>query len=308
MKPRFINKLRKEYVSKPVFLFLLPLFCLSLGGCSNGEDRFFASGTFEAVEVDVGCLLTGRLLSLEKREGDLVKKDELLALIDCEKLQIERELVSIQLEETDLELDLFRKKVAAGRINLKNNQKSLQRIEALHKEKSATGQQLDDLSTAVELNKTSLDASLKELEKPVIQRRELEARIKLLDRNIADSRVYSPLDGQVLARFAEPGEVVTVGRSLLRVADLSLLEIRVYLPASLLGRIRLGQDVALRADGDPEREIAGRVAWISPVAEFTPKNVQTPEARAELVYAVKVEVPNPDGMLKVGMPADVYFK
>ena len=201
----------------------------------------------------------------------------------------------------------MQKKVAADRINLKNNRKSLQRIKALHEEKSATGQQLDDLSTAVELDRTRLDVSLKELTKPVLRRRVLETRLRLLDRNIADSRVYSPLDGQVLARFTEPGEVVTVGRPLLRVADLSLFKIRVYLPASLLGRIKLGQEVVLRADGDPERDLSGKVAWISPLAEFTPKNVQTPEARAELVYAVKIEVPNPDGVLKVGMPADVYF-
>ena len=276
-------------------------------GCERQEGAFYASGTFEAVEVDVGSLATGLLLSLPGREGDLVKKDELLAEIDSEKLEIERELVRIQLEEVDLELDLVREKIAGNRISLKNNQKSLERIQALSEVKSATEQQLDDLTTAVKLDRTRLDASLKESARPAIRRKELEMRLRLLDRTIADSRVLSPINGQVIGRFAEPGEVVTVGAPLLRVADLSLLEIRVYLPSNLLGEIRLGQQVSLRADGAPEREFTGIVAWVSPVAEFTPKNVQTPEARAELVYAVKIEVPNDQGVLKVGMPADVYF-
>jgi len=276
-------------------------------GCERQDGSFYASGTFEAVEVDIGSLATGLLLKLPKREGGLVKKDELLAKIDSEKLEIERDLVRIQLEEVDLELDLIQEKIAGNRISLKNNQKSLERFQALHEVKSATEQQLDDLTTAVKLDQTRLDASLKELARPAIRRKELQTRIRLLERTIADSRVLSPIDGQVVGRFAEPGEVVTVGTPLLRVADLSLLEIRVYLPSALLGKITLGQQVSLRADGAPEREFYGRVVWISPVAEFTPKNIQTPEARAELVYAVKIEVPNDEEVLKVGMPADVYF-
>ena len=276
-------------------------------GCERQEAAFYASGTFEAVEVDVGSLATGLLLSLPKREGEVVSKDELLATIDSEKLEIERELVSIQLEEVDLELDLIGEKITGNRISLKNNQKSLERFQALLEVKSATEQQLDDLSTAVKLDKNRLDASLKELARPAIRRKELETRLRLLERTIADSRVLSPISGQVTDRFAEPGEVVTVGTPLLRLADLSLLEIRVYLPNALLGKIRLGQQVSMSADGAPDREFTGSVAWVSPVAEFTPKNVQTPEARAELVYAVKIEVPNPGGVLKIGMPADVYF-
>lgn len=276
-------------------------------GCERQDGPFYASGTFEAVEVDIGSLATGLLLKLPKREGDLVKKDEFLAKIDSEKLEIECDLVCIQLEEVDLEFDLIREKIAGNRISLKNNQKSLERFRALHEVKSATEQQLDDLTTAVKLDQTRLDASLKELARPAIRRKELQTRLRLLERTIADSRVLSPINGQVIGRFAEPGEVVTLGTPLLRVADLSLLEIRVYLPSALLGKITLGQQVSLRADGAPESEFYGRVVWISPVAEFTPKNIQTPEARAELVYAVKIEVPNDEGVLKVGMPADVYF-
>ena len=305
---RFYSPARKIKRASGSVTALLALVALGLfGGCGKEQEAFSASGTFEAVDVVAGSLATGLLVSLNKEEGDLVTRGELLANVDCEKIEIERQLVTVQLEETDLELSLLREKVSAGRISLGNNEKSLKRFEELHQVKSATDQQIDDLSTAVKLDRSRLDGSLKELARPEIQRRELEVRLKLLDRTIEDSKVHASIDGQVIDRFAEPGEVVTVGTPLLRLADLKHLEIRVYLPAERLGEIRIGQELPLRADGAPGKELKGKVAWVSPVAEFTPKNVQTPEARAELVYAVKLEVTNEEGLLKIGMPADVFL-
>jgi len=277
-------------------------------GCRKEERGFSASGTFEAVEVEVGNLLTGRLVELNKREGDTVAKDELLAQIDCEKLQLERELTTVQFKAAELDERLTREKIAAARISLANDTKSQERFEALVKSKTATQQQLDDIRTRVKLDRSQLDVALKELDRPRINRDELDARLRLLDRQIADSRVVSPIDGEVTERYVEPGEVLTTGQRILRLADLSRLEIRVYLPTPYLGQVKLGQELKLHADGAPGREFAGKVIWISPEAEFTPKNVQTPEARAELVYAVKLEVPNPDSVLKIGMPADVFFE
>ena len=276
-------------------------------GCGGDRPQSLGSGTFEATEVEVASLLTGTVLNLDKREGEPVKAGELLARIDAEKLTIERELVAVQLEALELELELIEQGVSAARIQLANDRKKLERVEKLHTSRSATEQQLDDLTTAVRLDRNRLDAAIKQLKGPAIRSRELEIRLRLLDRMIADSRVHSPISGQVVTRYVEPGEVVTVGRAMLKVADLSLMKIRVYLPASLLGSVKLGQAVRVRADGAPEEPFEGEVVWISPEAEFTPKNVQTAEARAELVYAVKIEVPNPQGVLKIGMPADVYL-
>jgi len=289
-------------------LIVLAVTVVSLSGCNREEKGFSASGTFEGIEVDVGNLLPGRLLELSGREGDRVSRDSVLARIDCEKLELEREVVSVQLESAGLDERLIREKVEAARITLENDRKNLERTESLFAQKSATQQQLDDIRTRVKLDRSQLDAAIKELDRPRISRQELEARLRLLDRQIADSRVLSPIDGQITERFVEPGEVLTTGQRILRLADLGRLEIRVYLPARYLGKIKTGQVLKLRADGAPEMDYSGRVVWISPEAEFTPKTVQTPEARAELVYAVKLEVDNPDGVLKIGMPADVFFE
>ena len=275
--------------------------------CGKDQRQSLGSGTFEATEVEISGLLAGTVLRMEKREGEVVETGELLAEIDAEKLMLERELVAVQLEGVELELELIEQKVKAVRIQLANDRKKLERIEKLHTRLSATQQQLDDLTTAVKLGSNRLNAALKELKGPEIRRRELETRLRLLDRMIADSRVVSPISGRLVMRYVEPGEVVAVGRTMMKVADLSLMEIKVYLPASMLGAVKLGQAVSLRADGAPDRWFEGEVVWVSPTAEFTPKNVQTAEARAELVYAVKIEVPNPQGILKIGMPADVYL-
>lgn len=289
-------------------LIVLAAIIISLSGCNREEKGFSASGTFEGIEVDVGNLLPGRLLELSGREGDKVSRDSVLARIDCEKLGLEREVVSVQLESAGLDERLIREKVEAARINLENDRKNLERTENLFAQKSATQQQLDDIRTRVKLDRNQLDAALKELDRPRISRQELEARLRLLDRQIADSRVISPIDGQITERFVEPGEVLATGQRILRLADLGRLEIRVYLPATYLGKVKTGQELKIKADGAPERDFQGLVVWISPEAEFTPKTVQTPEARAELVYAVKLEVDNPDDILKIGMPADVFFE
>ena len=304
-------KISKSALSLPLPalpLVVLVVAALAAGGCRIEQAEFYASGTFEATEVDVGSQAAGLLIMLEKREGDLVEKGELLAWVDAEKLELEHELVRLQLEQVQMELELANKQVSANRISLENGTRTLERFQALKEAKSATDQKVDDLATAIKLDRIRLSSSLKELERPEIRRRELETQLKLIERQISDTRAVAPLAGQVIERFAEPGEVVTVGRPLVRIADLSLLEIRVYLSPKYLGEVRLGSQVRIRADGAPERDFSGTVAWVSPVAEFTPRNVQTPEARAELVYAVKVEVPNAEGVLKVGMPADVYFQ
>lgn len=295
-------------LSRTGALLLTALLWLALSACERQAERPHASGTFEADEVDVGNLLPGRLVMLDKQEGDTVTVAELLATIDSEKLELERELLGVQLQQVDLELALLRERVEAQRISLQNERRNLERIRNLHEQQSATGQRLDDLQTAVRLRENQLQSARKELEGPAIKRRELQTRLSLVERQIEDSRVYAPISGQVLARFAEPGEVLVTAAPLLRLADLSRMKLRVYLPAALLGGLKLGQTVEVRADGAPERALEGTLAWISSEAEFTPKNVQTPEARAELVYAVEVRVPNPDGMLKIGMPGDVYFE
>ncbi|KPK38881.1 MAG: hypothetical protein AMJ69_07260, partial [Gammaproteobacteria bacterium SG8_47] len=118
----------------------------------------------------------------------------------------------------------------------------------------------------------------------------------------------SPVAGIVSVRLAEAGQVLAMGQPVLRITELSVPWIRAYLRETDLPRVKLGQPVTVRVDGLPDKAFTGRLSFISPQAEFTPKTVETRELRVDLVYRIKVEVANPDGLLKVGMPADLTLE
>jgi HlyD family secretion protein len=124
---------------------------------------------------------------------------------------------------------------------------------------------------------------------------------------LAQTRIVAPGPGRVTLRNAEPGEVVTPGFPIVRVADLARVWLRVYVPEPLIGRVKLGQRAAVTADAFPGRAFPGVVTEIAEKPEFTPKNVQTREERVKLVFGVKIEVDNPGGDLKPGMPADAVI-
>jgi RND family efflux transporter MFP subunit len=135
-----------------------------------------------------------------------------------------------------------------------------------------------------------------------------EAAAKLAGRRVAQARVTAPIGGVVAKRLAEPGEIVAPGFPLATVVDLSVVRLVVYVAEPDLPRVRVGAAARVTVDGLPGRSFDGRVTYISPEAEFTPRNVQTREERAKLVFAVKIELQNPDSLLKPGMPADAAIE
>ncbi len=118
-------------------------------------------------------------------------------------------------------------------------------------------------------------------------------------------RIYAPIDGVVLLRAAEPGEITSAGGSLLVVANLDKMTLTIYVPEDQYGKIYLGQEYPITVDSFPNRVFMGKVTHISDQAEFTPRNVRTVQGRKNTVYAVRLTIPNPDHALKPGMPADV---
>jgi HlyD family secretion protein len=160
--------------------------------------------------------------------------------------------------------------------------------------------QLDDVETQEEV----LKAQQKVVHAQVVQ---AEAALQLAETQLAYTRVIAPVSGTVIRRDVELGETVLPGSALMTLADLSTMEVKVYIPGPMLGKIRIGQRVDLVTDSYPDRRLRGSVATIADEAEFTPKNVQTRDERVRLVYRVKVRVPNPDGILKTGMPVDAWF-
>ena len=164
---------------------------------------------------------------------------------------------------------------------------------------------MDDTETQYKNSKTQLLSARTNLKAVGMKKKQIKARLKLIDSQIDDCTILCPASGVVIEKHMEQGELVAAGTPLITIADLQNLWIKLYVPEPDLGYVKLGSNANIRIDSYKDKVINGKIVWISPKAEFTPHNVQTQDARADLVYAVKVAVPNPEGILKIGMPADI---
>ena len=249
------------------------------------------SGTVEATEYKISAEVSGRVLEVNADEGDKVQSGEVIVRIDTDTL------------EAQLAQAKAAKVTASGQLksvnaSIKNAGENLARSENLISAGSISQQNFDTVATQKQVlsgqKTTAYGAYL-----------QAEAQAGYIDTMIAKATVKAPATGYVLHRHIEPGELAMPGAPLLTMADLDHAEVRVFVPETDLGKIKLGQKMKVHSDSYPNKTYEGSVEYISGEAEFTPKNVQTKQERVRLVYAVKLAVPNPDGELKIGMMVDV---
>ncbi|MHB9028284.1 MAG: HlyD family secretion protein [Candidatus Latescibacterota bacterium] len=305
-------------------LAVLPaLGILLIAGCSEKEDTSFAgSGTIEATEVAVSARSRGELARATFEEGASVKQGEVIALIDVEDLRLQRRAAAAGLNEIEANRAVLRQEISAAeegvrqaRIARDNSRVTRNRIANLFKEGAATQDRLDRADTELSLAESRVNAAEKQLaavkaRQGTLQagRERIEENLKVLDNQIEEGSIESPISGVVVESFVEQGEVVNFGSPICTIADLSTVWLTVYIGEADLGKVSLGDTSRVRVGSFPGRTFPGEVTWISPRAEFTPKNVQTRESRADLVYAVKITLPNPEGVFKIGMPAEAYIE
>lgn len=281
---------------------------LVAAGCAREKASGFAgSGTLEATEVTVSAQTGGQVLALSKAEGEIVASGDTLAIIDVEKLTLQRRQLLSSLDEIAATRKPAAEGITQARDNLDNLEKSYQRISALLAKGTATQQQYDDASTKYRLAKSQLESAKAQLSLLDAKERTVRSSIALLDRQIKDGVVLAPIGGIVTEKYLERGEVAPVGGALYKIADTGKFWLRIYVAERDLGAFNVGSGVTVRVDAvkDP---LPAVVSWVSPEAEFTPKNVETRDARAELVYAVKVTLTAAPAALKIGMPAEVYLR
>lgn len=276
----------------------------ALGGC-RGRDPAAPSGTFEATVVDVAPVLGGRVLDVGAHEGERVARGDTLMVIDTSLIALQRAQAAAGEATLRAQRAVADADLAKARRQLSLLETTLARTTTLRDQGTATAQQVDDLAAQRDVARASIEAARGRQAALDAELAALGASLAVIDRQLEDSVVLAPVSGTVLTRSLEPGEVAAPGRPALRLADLSTLELRVYLEAGELERVRTGQQLPVRVDALPGASLSGTVAWVADEAEFTPKNAQTRHARAQLVYAVKLRVANPDGGLHIGMPAEV---
>ncbi len=309
----------------------LPAFILLLiFGCGNGNDKnsIEASGNIEATNVTVSSQVTGKVLSLLKDEGENVNAGDTVLIIDHEILAYQLQQAVAAEEAAQAQLNLLKAgtreedikqgedAVTRAQINFETAKKDVERMEALYNSKSITKKQYEDAVSGFNISQAQLNSSNENLKKLKNFARPEDinqakanvdkqiAAINLLKKQIRDSYVQSPINGIIVKKFFEPGETVTMLSSLFKVSDLSKVNLVIYVSEEELGKIKLGQTADVSSDTYPDKKYEGKITYISPEAEFTPKNIQTKDERTKLVFAVKIEIKNPKFELKPGMPAD----
>ncbi len=290
--------------------FFAVVFAAFLSACSPRNNLADGYGNFDAhAEVIVSSQNTGRLLQFDVEEGRHLKAGETVGLVDTVRLYLKKKVLENQKKAVASQLANINAAIAVQRQQLEINETNLQRIRNLYKNQAATKKQLDDISGLVALNKKQIQATQTRKINIYSQIKSLEAQIAEVNETIRQSLVVNPVEGTVLEKYAEKGELATPGKPLYKIADLSTLELEAYVSGSQLSRIRIGQKVKVYYDRSETEnaETEGTVIWISPQAEFTPKTVQTKQERVGLVYAVKIKVGNPKGTLKIGMPGEFRF-
>jgi HlyD family secretion protein len=277
--------------------------------CSHKNSTTISgSGTIEADEILISAQTAGEVLQMLVKEGMPVQEGQRIAVIDSDKVFLQKRAVLAGLEELDLNIDNARRAVDIARVNRDNLLKKYNRVQALLTDNSTTQQQFDDIETGYKTAEATLANAETTFKTMSSKRKQIVAQLDILNSQLKDAVVRAPLSGTVLETFVDRGELARPGGPVVSLANLHSLWIKIYITEQELGRIHLGDQAILKISSYPQRDFKGQVSWISPSAEFTPKNVQTKEARADLVYAIKVIVDNPDEVLKIGMPADVVVE
>jgi len=289
-----------------------------------------ASGHIEATEIRLAAKVGGRLLEAPLEEGGMVKEGDLVARFETVDAEHRLAQARATAEAADAHLrlllagsrseDLRRAEegLARAQAELDAARRDVERLSGLAERGSATEKARDDAITRKDvaersvasaragLNKLIAGPRRQEIEAARAQRAASEAAVAAIQQQITDARLFAPREGVITSRVAEPGEVLPPGAPIAVLTDLARPWLTVWVDEPSLSRIRLGQKVRVGVDGS-SREFEGILSFISPVAEFTPKNVQTPDERAKLVFRLKLRLDNSEGIFKPGMPADAYF-
>jgi HlyD family secretion protein len=275
----------------------------------TASDTPDAYGTFESPEVVVSSESSGRLLTFDVHEGDTVVAGAIVAVVDTAQLALEREQLVAQQGAAGARTSEVAKQIDVLEVQRDIARRSYERTRRLFDQQAATAQQLDQAEREYRVLGEQIAAAQAQRRSVGQESASTQARVAQIHDRIARSRVTNPRSGTVLATYVERGEFVQPGQPLYRVADLDTLELRAYVSAPQLSALRIGQSAQVSVDrpGGELLTLPGTVTWIASKAEFTPTPVQTRDERTELVYAVKIRVPNRNGALKIGMPADVRF-
>lgn len=287
----------------------LPVLAVVLGaGCQRGAQPD-AYGNFETTEVVVSAETAGQLQWFTPDDGERLDSGALVGVVDTVQLALQRDQMVAQRGAGGSRAAEAGKNIAVLEAQHEIAQRGYDRTQRLHQQQAATAQQLDQAERDFRVLGDQIQAAQAQQSAARHDVASSAAQIAQIADRIRRSRITNPRAGTVLTKYVEPGEFVQQGQPLYKLAIVDSMELRAYVTEPQLAQIKIGQPAEVTIDAGVKQRTTrtGKVTWISSEAEFTPTPVQTREERADLVYAIKIVVPNHDGLFKIGMPADVRF-
>ena len=287
---------------------LILLLSIILFSCSNKTEKSDAYGNFLTTEILISSEASGKIIQLNVEEGQVLEKGQIISVVDTflfdlQKKQLLQKKKGIRTKFQNI----------LSEINILKEQRKIldiekQRVENLLKDSAATNQQFDNIVGQINVINKQIAAIKVRNSAIFIELETIDIQLELLNEQINRSIIKSPINATILEKYTELHEITTMGKPLIKIADLSKMKLTVFVDGTKLSEIKIGQTVEVLIDKNNTEDIKyeGKIIWISEQAEFTPKIIQTKKERVNLVYAIKIIVNN-DGYIKIGMPAEVNF-
>jgi len=293
-------------ITKNIFglLIIVSLFI----SCNSNSDLADGYGNFEAIETIISAESNGKLLQFDIDEGQTITKNTIIGYIDTVQLNLKKQQLLASKNVISSKSRGVLSQISVLKSQLNTAKISKKRVQNLIAENAGTQKQLDDINGKIDMLNEQI-ISVETQNAPIVNElKSIDVQLEQVEDQIKKSIIENPINGTVLVKYAEPNEVTAFGKPLYKIADLSTMQLRVYVSETQLANIKINQEVMVKIDaGETMKSYSGKIIWIASEAEFTPKIIQTKEERVNLVYAVKINVKN-DGSLKIGMPAEMWIE
>jgi len=285
------------------FSFIILLF---LAGCSKDSNNNIYTGVLEGKSIQVPALTPGKILEFRVDTGEEVQQGDTLAIVDKLELDLQLQQLNGSLKELEIQKEIANTSLDKTNSDFDYITEKYQRMKKLVSNNSMPQQTLDDLKNQLDRAEIAQKTTKQTMQGLRAKKDQLMAQIQMINKKTHDCFIVSPEKGIIANKYFEQGEAVPLMSPIVEIIHIHLVDVKIYIAEQTIPQVEYNQEVEIRVDGLSE-VLKGNVSWISPKAEFTPKTILTPETRSSLVYAVKIIIPNPEGVLKHGMPVEVVL-